>query len=136
MPYKNKEKQKEAQNKWYREVVKPRKEAWFKENGPCVVCGSWENLELHHKDPAKKESHNVWTWKEERRLAELAKCEVRCTKCHDDAHYVEPPEGMAWCSNCKQYVPLEKFGPQNRPGERRKVRSYCNSCRKLIGWKK
>ena len=132
----DKEKQKAAQARWYREVVKPRRKTWLKENGPCIVCGSWENLEVHHKDPAKKESHNVWTWSEERRLNELAKCEVRCSKCHDDAHTAHGPEGTLWCTNCKQFVPIELFGRANKKGENRKYRWICNPCRKSIGWKK
>lgn len=62
--------------------VKARREAWFKDNGPCVDCGSWERLELDHKNPADKVTHAVWSWAEKRRLAELAKCVARCHKCH------------------------------------------------------
>ena len=87
----DKEKQKLASARWYKNVVKPRRKKWFLENGPCVVCGSWEKLELHHKDPSKKESHNIWSWKEDRRLMELSKCEVRCMKCHIDIHRNRKP---------------------------------------------
>jgi hypothetical protein len=78
MPYKDKEKHKEYQRK---RVARIRKE-WFEENGPCKECGSWENLELHHKDPAQKVSHRIWSWAKEKRLAELSKCEVLCRECH------------------------------------------------------
>lgn len=55
---------------------------WFKENGPCRKCSSWENLELDHIDPSTKESHLIWSWSDERRLIELAKCQPLCHKCH------------------------------------------------------
>ncbi len=45
-------------------------------------CGSWDELEVDHVDPALKISHSIWSWSLERRLAELAKCVVRCRACH------------------------------------------------------
>lgn len=59
-----------------------RRTAWFVENGPCVDCGSDENLRLDHKDASQKVSHRIWSWSDDRRLAELAKCVVRCYPCH------------------------------------------------------
>lgn len=60
---------------------KLRRLAWLNENGPCR-CGSRENLEVHHTDPALKKDHNVWSWSEDRRIAELAKCIPLCRECH------------------------------------------------------
>lgn len=82
MPFKDKEKQKEAQRRWYLEVAKPRREQWIKEHGPCARCGSWENLQVDHVDRVKKVSHRIWTWAEERRNVELVKCQVLCEICH------------------------------------------------------
>jgi hypothetical protein len=65
-----------------REWMKKRRDAWFAVNGPCVDCGSSENLELDHDDRSDKVSHRVWSWSEERRNVELAKCVARCRKCH------------------------------------------------------
>jgi len=70
----------EYQRKWLRK----RREEWFSKNGPCAKCGSKEELELDHIDPATKVDHSVWSWSEERRLAELAKCQVLCGKCHKE----------------------------------------------------
>jgi hypothetical protein len=61
--------------------MKKRRADWFASNGPCS-CGSWDRLELHHKDPRKKVSHNVWSWADTSRNAELAKCEPKCYQCH------------------------------------------------------
>ena len=58
-----------------------RRAAWFADKC-CVVCGSTDRLELHHKDPAQKVSHRVWSWSQSRRDTELAKCEVRCHEHH------------------------------------------------------
>jgi hypothetical protein len=82
MPYKDPKKQKEAMRQWYQNVVRKRREDWFKENGPCVDCGIWEGLELDHLDRTTKVDHKVWSWSKPRRIKELAKCVVRCEKCH------------------------------------------------------
>lgn len=78
MPYKDKNKKREYDRQW----MQARRQAWFAVNGPCVKCGTWENLELDHKDPSTKITHNVWSWAEERREIELAKCQVLCVACH------------------------------------------------------
>lgn len=85
MPYKDKAVQSAWQNAW----MKRRRQAWLDENGPCIDCGSDIDLEVHHKDPAQKIDHKVWSWREERRLAELAKCVVKCKKCHQGQHHEE-----------------------------------------------
>ena len=56
---------------------------WLQANGPCVQCGSWEQLEVDHIDPSLKVDHRVWTWGPERRSEELKKCQVLCSVCHD-----------------------------------------------------
>lgn len=63
----------------------PRRERWLRENGPCQHCGSWENLEVDHIDPATKDAHtsSIWSWPDPaRRASELAKCQVLCAPCH------------------------------------------------------
>lgn len=78
MPYKDPDEQRRFQ----RERVARIRAEWLDANGPCVDCGSSERLEVDHVDPATKITHNVWSWTEKRRLAELAKCVVRCHDCH------------------------------------------------------
>jgi hypothetical protein len=80
MPYRDRAAQRAYQKEWCRR----RREEWLKEHGPCVDCGSWENLEVDHVDPRLKISHRVWSWKRERREAELAKCVARCSSCHQE----------------------------------------------------
>lgn len=75
----------EYMRRYQREWVARRRAEFFADK-VCVACGSSEDLELHHRDPAEKESHSIWSWSAERRDAELAKCEVRCAACHLDAH--------------------------------------------------
>lgn len=60
---------------------------WFAQNGPCQACGSWDELELDHVDPATKDPRlkaggGPWNWAKERRAAELAKCQALCKPCH------------------------------------------------------
>jgi hypothetical protein len=82
MGYKDKEKQRAYQREW----MARRRQEWFDENGPCVWCGSEDDLEIDHIDPMIKENNSVWSWSEERRKAELAKCRVLCHDCHEARH--------------------------------------------------
>jgi hypothetical protein len=79
MGYKDKEKRRE----YARQYKAARRADWFKDK-TCVVCGTKENLEIHHIDPKTKVSHRVWSWSKVRRDAELAKCEVRCKLHHKE----------------------------------------------------
>jgi len=72
------EKKREYQRQW----MAARRAEWFAENGPCALCGSWDDLELDHVDPATKVHHVVWSWSKARREAELAKCRALCETCH------------------------------------------------------
>lgn len=78
MTYKDLKKQREYQRKW----MKKRREDWLTKNGPCIWCGVTKNLQIDHKDPSKKVSHNIWSWAEKRRKAELKKCQILCKSCH------------------------------------------------------
>jgi len=73
----------EAQLAYQREWIKKRRLDWIAENGPCVDCGTWENLEVDHVDASQKVTHRIWSWSKARRDAELAKCAIRCIQCHD-----------------------------------------------------
>ena len=78
MPYKNKDEQKSYQREW-----KARNRAeWLNENGPCVLCSSWKELQVDHVDRNEKVDHRVWSWSKARRARELKKCQVLCTDCH------------------------------------------------------
>lgn len=81
MPYKDPDRQRKYQANWFQKRLQLRL-AWLSDNGPCVDCGSWENLEIDHVDNSTKVGHCIWTWSEARRDAELAKCEPRCRQCH------------------------------------------------------
>lgn len=91
MGYKDKAVQREYQRKW----IARRKQEWMDENGPCILCGSWESLELDHEDPSKKWTHRVWSYSETKRNAELAKCRPLCSLCHKDKTARESPKGEA-----------------------------------------
>ncbi|AVI04753.1 HNH endonuclease [Mycobacterium phage LifeSavor] len=79
MPMATKEARREYQRQW---IAKRR--ADFFADKRCVKCGSTEELNLDHIDPTKKVSHNIWSWSQVRRDAEIAKCQVLCLPCHKD----------------------------------------------------
>ena len=80
MSYKNPAQQLAYQNEWMRR----RRREWFDKNGPCAKCRSWNDLQIDHRDPATKINHRVWSWRQDRRDAELAKCQVLCATCHNE----------------------------------------------------
>jgi len=77
MPCSTKEAQVEYQRKW----MAARRASYFSDKR-CSECGSDIDLELDHIDPSMKVSHRIWSWSEEKRSAELAKCQVLCVECH------------------------------------------------------
>jgi hypothetical protein len=81
MPYADRDQQRKAQREWI-----ARRRAEFFADKVCEWCGSALALELHHRDPSKKESHSIWSWSAIRRAAEIAKCLVLCEDCHKRAH--------------------------------------------------
>lgn len=81
MPYADASAQREYQRRW----MTQRRAAFF-HGKTCEWCQSKGPLELHHRDPSKKESHSIWSWGEKRRLTEIAKCIVLCVGCHRRAH--------------------------------------------------
>lgn len=106
MPYKDKEKQRECQRKWYSnnkdfEIKRVRKRKnkiikWFKEYKKTLSCTNCQEdepacLVFHHKDPKKKTigissmvNHGlaINTIKKE-----MEKCIVLCANCHRKLHW-------------------------------------------------
>lgn len=129
----------DAKHRWYLNVVVSRRVKWFKDNGPCVDCGTWERLELDHEDPKTKVHHSVWSWADDRRTFELAKCKARCHGCHLEKtkrdlrnmdsiarlRIVDPP-GMAWCST-GHFTETENFNKDR--SKRRGLNTECCLCR-------
>lgn len=65
---------------------KRRREAVFRLGGKCAICGSGEDLEIDHIDRTTK-SMNVARMtmvSQERFDAELKKCQLLCSKHHDE----------------------------------------------------
>jgi hypothetical protein len=89
MPYADPARQSDYQASWLR----CRRATWLAEHGPCVDCGTWEDLEVDHADASTKVTHRVWSWARERREAELAKCAARCASCHKKKTATEQAKG-------------------------------------------
>ena len=69
----------------------------YKSKRQCERCGESDIrcLDLHHRDPSEKEVEiariaRAKGWKQERILAELAKCDVVCANCHRKIHRKGP----------------------------------------------
>ncbi len=74
---------KPSRAKYMREWRAARRSEFF-QGRECALCGSTEGLELDHIDPSTKISSHVWFWSEDRRRAELAKCQALCHSCHKE----------------------------------------------------
>lgn len=68
--------------------INKRRDEWIKENGPCQVCGTWDDLQVDHKDHTQKKINPARLWSLARnnpvRITELKKCQVLCGSCHRD----------------------------------------------------
>lgn len=96
----------------HREITKERnrrnRENYFL-NKFCARCGSFSNLELDHINPEEKETHRIWSWSEERRLVELAKCQVLCNSCHKNKTSLQKKDPkFTGCTDRKTYTALCK----------------------------
>lgn len=105
MPYKDLEKQKEAQKRSYIKRAKSRKAdherklerrklrklELFSDLGGCLNCGETDIacLDFHHTDPSKKDMgmNELLKQKSEKYLEELKKCIILCSNCHRKLHY-------------------------------------------------
>lgn len=107
MPYKDKEKQRQAQHEHYlnnldkyknsRRKNRNERDVWFldlKKQKQCVKCGEEDHrcLEFHHKKPNTK-SFSItdavrFGLSEEKILNEIKKCDPLCANCHRIEHYV------------------------------------------------
>jgi hypothetical protein len=113
MPYKDPAKQRAAQ---LRHVTEKRRLALVGRH--CERCGTTDELEFHHLDPADKISHRIWSWSWERIAKELEKCEMLCAPCHRERHmemrthcsrghdlsdaYIKPSTGRRECRTCRE----------------------------------
>lgn len=137
MPYKDRK----VRNAYCLEWVRKRRRAWFDIHNQCAECGSTENLELDHIDPATKVDHKLWSWSRERRDAELAKCHALCLDCHkkktrEDLRKMDPcahlrredPPGMAWCYSGQHFKVIGGF--TKNKAKRRGLENDCRMCRR------
>jgi hypothetical protein len=77
MPYADRARQRQYQREW----LARRRATWLTDKR-CHDCGSSDGLEIDHVDPDEKVEHRVWSWRADRRLAELDKTVPRCRDCH------------------------------------------------------
>lgn len=82
MPYKDPARRREYQKAW---AARRRERAITMLGGRCTVCGSTENLQVHHWVGAAKEGHRIYSWAWPRLERELAKCLLLCAACHAQA---------------------------------------------------
>lgn len=86
--------------KYYNEFIS-RAKAYL--GGVCVVCGTEENLEFHHKDPATKlfVITTRYGYKWESTQTELDKCELLCTVHHKEKHATKHGELRMYNNGCR-----------------------------------
>lgn len=66
--------------------ITARKKKYIEQMGCCYFCGSHEKIEIHHLDPAKKNTHKIWSYSEDKIEAELRMCVALCNSCHTKFH--------------------------------------------------
>lgn len=74
------------------EKIKQRKKDWIEANGPCKRCGTWKDLEIDHVNWETKDraiSKHLWSSCEQKRNIELAKCQILCSRCHQQKSILE-----------------------------------------------
>jgi hypothetical protein len=76
LPYKNQEDMREYQRLWRQR----RRDNWFREHGPCTLCGSWRFLKVFSYKVTIPKS--IWSLGEKRMYAILAECVPLCGSCH------------------------------------------------------
>jgi len=89
---------------------------WVSKNGPCVICGSEEELNIHHMDPDLKTAEKIWGLPFEKREEELSRCIVVCHECHVDIHSslrrqkrktrIHPDRATLLCRHCGEEKPI------------------------------
>lgn len=88
MPYKNPLDLKIARKRWKKSRLlrnKEKKRVWISENGPCVKCGSWNQIEIDHIVPVGRRNYDnvdIFGWAPERLKKELQNCQCLCNACH------------------------------------------------------
>lgn len=90
MPYKDPDRKREYQRRWY-----ARRRANYLQFKFCVWCYSTEDLELDHIDIRTKEMDIKWSYSWTKLKPELDKCQVLCSPCHaiksdNDMMYMGP----------------------------------------------
>lgn len=104
MPYKDPEAQRAYSNQ-HNKIRSERERARLIAllGGKCVVCGTVENLQFHHKDPAAKEFTigAALRYPRDRRTQEALKCEIRCEPHHLEVHAPEHGTESKFRSGCR-----------------------------------
>ena len=100
MGYSNPEKQREYMRNW----MTKRRSDWIEANGPCVECGSRQDLEVDHIDPASKTMNTggIWSRTLAVREVELSLCQVLCRRCHREK--TKRQRVAAKCGSHSRYV--------------------------------
>lgn len=121
--------------------VQARRLKWIADNGPCVKCGTWDNIEIDHIDPSTKEYEIdiVWRRSQQIRDYELAKCQALCKPCHIEKTTIEQknakPVTHGSYKSYRKYkcrceicvLTMRKRAQKYRENNREKINSYAKN---------
>lgn len=111
--YKNRAEERREYNRVYQQNLREAKYEWtnqLKLDNGCAKCGYDEHfaaLEFHHRDPSQKTKEVATLIKNNASndtiLAEIAKCDILCSNCHQILHYLIRRDKMSRRNDEQQY---------------------------------
>lgn len=111
----------EHRREYLRQYQRQRRQEWrvwvlAHLGGKCVVCGTIDQLEVHHKEPERKSFNiaQIWSHNMEKQLMELKKCELRCSDHHKEFHAWGHGTDSGYKSGCRCDLCLEAKRLYNR----------------------